>query len=213
MAAHLAEMRSRLAAVEKERADLLERLVEADARSRDSSREDVDKTVLSKEDWSRMAKEGTFQFSLPCEQFEAPSPEELQSMGLAPTDVEALERANSRANDRIWQEIRPLCAEVLGSEAQADKMRALCPDLIGRKTDRAAAAAAGRAVAEMRAGERPLPAPGERVSPIMGSLLISTSAWGWFEEELAKEFGPAEAHRLATSKGLCRQTSRYHSKK
>jgi hypothetical protein len=58
-------------------------------------------------------------------------------------------------------------------------------------------------VAKMRAGERPLPGASEKVSAITRWLLVLTQANKDFEADLARDFGPEEAHRLAYADNMC----------
>ena len=125
----------------------------------------------------------------------SPSGAELQRMGLAPSDGPAVHDAYVKANQRIWADLRPLCAAALGGDAPvADRLGVnVCMNVVQDSSD---AEGAARRVAEMRAGLRPLPAAGDTVDGATQMMLDLTREQQVFETDLASSFGPDEAHRI-----------------
>lgn len=153
---------------------------------------------FSREDWAQMAKSGHFKMRLPCMRKDGwrPDTESLDKLGLAPQDADVIQAASKKAMDRTQSAIHPYCAEILGSDELATKLSEMCGDIVRRHVGRQSqegAQYAQKTVAEMRAGLRPLPAPGDKVAPLVGTFLAETAALGIFEEELAKTMGPARS--------------------
>jgi FecR-like protein len=164
---------------------------------------------LTPEDWRELARDGTVKFRVPCSTPDwKVSPEALDALGLAPEDAALLEAAYARSRERLWQVLRPLCVEALGSETVPEILgRTGCINGIlaaERQRDRAAADEAMHEVAEIRAGGRPAPEPSMANDPVLRALLALTAEPARFEAELAEAFGPEEARRLAYSDALCR---------
>ena len=138
----------------------------------------------------------------------------LNDLGLAPQDGAPIKEAYRRSNERLWKELRPMCAAAIGTTLDViDKIGPdQCPHLIydaASRADKDAAAEAHTQVAEIRAGLRAEPGPNEKVHPVMKLFLMLTNANKVFEGDLAKSFGPEEAHRLAMSDDMCSQNSRW----
>jgi hypothetical protein len=121
-----------------------------------------------------------------------------------------LKDAYAKSNQRVWAQMKPLCATAAGSPEVAEKLGAsTCTHLIvdvAQADDRAAANEAMRVVGEIRAGLRPMPGPEEKLHPVEKLFLILTAENKSFEGDLAQSVGPAEAHRLAYADGLCAST-------
>ena len=165
---------------------------------------------LDQNDWAELAKNGTIKYRVPCVRKEGwkPSPEALDKLGLAPDDAETIAEAYASSNARVWGEIKPLCTEILsGSSELADLLGPdTCTHVVltqERNRSGSSASEAMRQVGEMRAGLRPMPAPGEAVNPVAKVFLALTGELSKFQSELAESFGPEEAHRLAFSEDLC----------
>lgn len=171
---------------------------------------------LDKDDWAALAKKGEVKYRLPCaaRAMKPLSPERLAKLGLAPTDTPVLREAFDRANRATWEKIKPLCAQALGASPEIVEKIGVesCPHLIydlAMAADSDATREAHTRAAEVRAGLRPEPAPGERVHPVTQMFLALTAATGVVESELAKTYGPDDAHRLAYADEICASSSRW----
>jgi hypothetical protein len=220
LAHQVGEYRSRLDAVSAEKADLekkLKRSEESLAASQGGAAPAKNEYDLSADDWKELAKEGTMKYRTPCMGSKSDPgwslrPEQLNTLGLSPQDGEAVNAAYSRARDRLWATLKPLCARVVGSAEVADKIGAdSCVHLVlddykanNPKTDGMSASAVSiKHVGEMRAGLRPLPGANDDVDPASRVFLATTSVMQDFEGDLAQSMGPEEAHRIAWSDELC----------
>jgi ferric-dicitrate binding protein FerR (iron transport regulator) len=168
---------------------------------------------LGPEDWADLAKDGTIKFRVPCSHPKEwkPKPESLDKLGLAPGDTATLRDAYAKSNQRVWAQMKPLCAQAAGTLEVAEKLGAsTCTHLIvdvARAEDPTATNEAMRVVGEIRAGLRPVPGPDEKMHPVEKLFLILTAENKAFEGDLAQSVGPADAHRIAFADGLCSQTS------
>jgi ferric-dicitrate binding protein FerR (iron transport regulator) len=209
------EYRSRLETIAAQKIELEQQLKKTEeklAKSADGaaprSRNEYD---LSRDDWAELAKEGRVNYRMPCLESSTLDQSHLDKLGLSPQDVPAIKDAYQQSSDRLWKELRPMCATALGvSNEIADKIGAeQCPHLIyeaAKKADPEAAAEAHTQAAEVRAGLRPEPGPNDKVNPVLKLFLLLTGANKSYEGELAKSFGPDEAHRLAFSDDMCKST-------
>ena len=170
---------------------------------------------LTQDDWVELAKKGQVNWRTPCYDRDGwtPSPDTLNKLGLSAQDGPVLRDAYERSYQRLWAQIRPICAQELGSTG--DVLERIGPDAcvhlvydIETAIDKNAAGEAHTQAAEIRAGLRPEPAPGEKVHPILKLFLLLTTANTTFEADLAKSLGPDEAHRLAYSDDLCHDSKR-----
>jgi hypothetical protein len=178
---------------------------------------------LRKEDWAEMAKTGEYRFRAPCSNLDGwqPSPDDLNDLGLSTQDGAAIRDAFRRTAQQTNKEMKPLCVKVLGSEELADKLADMCDRIVNdySRSLRNKEGASGaeeedpmKFVAEVRAGLRPMPGPNDPVSPGVRSLLIKTGAIDTLEAELAKSFGPDEAHRIAYSDNACADHTKIRTK-
>jgi hypothetical protein len=131
-----------------------------------------------------------------------------------PPDAPVLRDAFEHANRATWEKIKPLCVQALGASPDIVEKIGVesCPHLIydlAMASDREATREAHTRAAEVRAGLRPEPAPGERVHPVTQMFLALTAATGVVESELAKTYGPDDAHRLAYADEICASSSRW----
>jgi ferric-dicitrate binding protein FerR (iron transport regulator) len=213
----VSEYRSRLEAIAAQKSELetkLKRSEERLAASQDgapvTTKHDFD---LSPDDWKDLAKDGTIKYQMPCARKQpwVPSPEKLNALGLAPQDGPAITNAYAHSNQRVWSELKPLCAQAVGSAEIADRIGLdTCIHLIfdmESERDSKATKEAQTQVAQIRAGSRPMPGPDEQVNPIMKLFLTTTGESKRFEAELAQTFGPEEAHRIVYSDELCMGSS------
>ncbi|MBX3186463.1 MAG: FecR domain-containing protein [Labilithrix sp.] len=170
---------------------------------------------LSTDDWTELAKKGQVKYRVPCLQkdYWTFSPDKLDKLGLAPQDATTLRDAYERSYKRVWDQVRPLCIQAVGNPEVVDKIGASsCPHIVydvQSAIDGEAAKEAHTQAAEIRAGLRPEPGPNDKVHPVTRMFLILTSANKAFEADLAKSFGPDEAHRLAHSNDMCNSNSNW----
>ena len=219
LARDISDLNRRLRGVEKQKAELEQKLQTAREKlaavadgAAPRTRHEFD---LTEEDWSELAKDGTVKFRVPCFRSGgwSPSPETLNELGLAPDDGSAISDAYQKSNSRLWATIRPLCLRAIGKE---DVVDTLGPDTclhvvvdMARKQDSAAASEAMRQVGEIRAGLRPAPAPGTPMHPVLEIFLALTGEQPRFQADLAESLGPDEARRLAFGDGMCTSTSTF----
>ncbi len=217
----IAEYQRRLDALEAQKKSLSTRL--ADAQDKLASASDgaappsKSPFDLSQDDWKRLADEGTLKYAVPCTHDPngyTPGQDTLDKLGLAPQDANAIHDAYRRSTRRVWDVIRPLCAQELGgSTAVADKLGAdACVHVVldlEEQRDGKAASEAMRQVAEIRAGERQTPGPGDAVNPVETIFLALTGESKSFENDLAQTLGPDDAHRVVFTSGginMCHST-------
>jgi hypothetical protein len=164
---------------------------------------------MTKEDWEKMAENGIVPVRVPCIRDKPWSPSErvVDRLGLAPSDTEALKAAYEASNKRMNDQIRPLCAQALGSPEAADKVGASqCIDVINssaRKSNADATKQALSRVAEVQAGKREPPKAGSDTPAVEQLALLLTKESKTFESDLAQKLGPEEAKRLANAPELC----------
>lgn len=167
----------------------------------------ADELDLDREDWKKLAAEGRVKYRIPCllppGSPWSPSESALNELGLSPGDGEAIAEAHRRSNARIWDVVRPLCEGVLGDPGTVDLLGGPgCLRLIRQFSDAkdpAASREAQRQVAEVQAGLRPRPAPGEPLDPMFRTFMALTDEGRLFEADLAESFGPEDAKRIARS--------------
>lgn len=162
---------------------------------------------LTKEDWERMAQQGVVRVRIPCIRDTPWKPNEraVQRLALAPDDVKTLEEAYAASNKRVQEQLKPLCAKVVGSAEVADRIGAsACIDAIqatATKADPKAAKEALTRAAETQAGNRK--PTGDDGAPLerLATVLVSESRA--FEADLAQKLGPEDAKRIANDPALC----------
>ncbi len=213
-----ANLTSALHECDRRLAELGERPVEvpsvasaAPTTSTDSNRRERrrERAAMTKEDWERMAASGVVPVRVPCIRDTpwAPSDRAVDRLGLAPTDVEALKAAYEASNKRMTEQIRPLCAQVLGSPEAADKVGASqCIDVINnsaRKSNADATKQALSRVAEVQAGKREPPKVTSETPAVEQLALLLTTESKTFEADLTQRLGPDDAKRLVSAPELC----------
>jgi len=160
-------------------------------------------------DWDRYAKQGVVPYNLPCLRDTpfTPSTRQLDRLGLAPQDATVLRDAYKKSNDRVMAQLKPLCAKVLGNAELADRVgSSACMSAIvdsARKENPDKMRDALTRVAEVNAGKRGAPDPGQGVEPVEALMLAFTGESKAFEADLAAALGPEDAHRIASSRTLC----------
>jgi len=219
IASQLAIVNGKLEAVQREKRELEEQLrgmKEEIAQGADSEaatrRDEFD---LDREDWKKLAAEGRIKYRIPCivptELGYTTSQAQLDHLGLSPDDGKTLDEAHRRSNARIWATVRPWCLKSVKDASVVDRLGAMaCIRVIEQDAvanDRMAVWDAHHQVAEVHAGLRPSPAPGQSPSPLFEVYLALTSEGQLFEADLAESVGPEDAKRLARSLS-CSATSR-----
>jgi hypothetical protein len=170
---------------------------------------------LSQDDWKALVKDGTIKYQIPCFRKTpwSPTPDNLHVLGLAPQDGVTIRDAYARSNERVWSQIKPLCAQAVGSAELAERIGVgTCIHLvldIEQARDSAAVEAAAKSVGEIRAGMRAAPGPGEPSHPVTKLFLATTGEEQNIERDLAQSFGPDEAHRILFSDEMCMQKSTF----
>jgi hypothetical protein len=177
-------------------------------RDRDGGRWGRRRGEPTKEDWERMAQMGAVRVRIPCVRDKpwSPPPRIADRLGLAPHDGDTIREAYERSNKRIASEIQPLCVKALGSAEAAEKLSpSVCIDAIAaaaRKSNPQAMREAMSRVAEVQAGSRGAPKPGEAPAVEQLALLLVNESKA-FESDLAQKLGPEEAKRLANAPEMC----------
>lgn len=160
------------------------------------------------EDWERMAQVGAVRVRVPCIRDKpwTPNARTLDRLGLAPNDAATIRDAYEASNKRMADQIRPLCAKVLGSADAADRVGTkACSDAIlsgGKRADPDGMQKSLVHVAEMNAGKAGA-APSADPSTAEQLLLAMTKESKTFEGDLAAKMGPEEAKRLAWAPEMC----------
>ncbi len=209
----VSDYRSRLEAIAAQKRELEEKLKNSEERlaaSRDGSVVIPHGFDLSSEDWKELAKTGTIKYRIPCSSRNGgyqPKPEALTNLGLQPADGEVIRDAYARSTKRYWDAIKPLCSAAIGNPDIAEKIGPdTCIHLIldlESERDNEAVRVARRQVGEIRAGIKPMPGPNDKLHPVTRIFLTATGEAKALEDDLAKSYGPEEAHRLVYSDELC----------
>ncbi len=220
LVAQVSEYRARLEAIAAQKSELEQKLKKTEEKLASTAdgaaprnRGEYD---LTQEDWAELAKNGMLKFRLPCLRADGWSfpADRLNKLGLAPQDAQPIKEAYEKSYQRIWKEMRPMCMQALGASPEIidkigpDSCMHLVYDLAS-KEDQAATAEAHTQAAEVRAGLRPEPGPNDKQHVVLRMMLLLTGANKSFEGDLAKTFGPEEAHRLSQSDDMCNSNSRW----
>lgn len=207
----VSDYRRRLETIEAQKKELEAKLAAAEAKARAEDRggeggiakNDFD---LSHDDLVALAKEGTLKYIRPCSKPDyRPDAEALQKLGLAPQDGDTIAAAYKKLAQWREAQMRPLCIEALGRSELTERMSVdacvhLLSDFLSETNPKARRDAQQLAV-DIRAGLAPMP---EKLPPLAGLMLDSTKQVQILEDELAKSFGPDEAHRIIyTPDALC----------
>jgi len=210
---NVSEYKKRLEAIEGQKKELEQKLavaeekLAADKRANDAAptKHEFD---LSQEDLVALAKEGTLKYRHPCSKPSyRPDAESLQKLGLAPQDGDTIAAAYKKVAQWREAQMRPACQEAVGKSELSEKMPVdACMHLVSdflSETDGKARSEAQQLAVDIRAGLKPTPGPNEKLPALTRMMLASTQEMKIFEEELAKSFGPDEAHRISYADGLC----------
>lgn len=215
----IGEYRHRLDTLSNEKSDLevkLKKSEDALSASKDGApvklRHEFD---VDQEEWRELAKNGTIKYRVPCIDAKgdgwSPSPQKLDQLGLAPQDGAVLNAAYKHSSDRLWAVIKPLCAAAVGSAEVAARIGPdTCVHLVldtETEKDHDATDKARKLVGQIRAGEVPMPAPSAELHPVTKIFLALTGASKDLETELARSYGPEDAHRIVFADGMCMGSS------
>lgn len=215
LAESVAEYKTRLERIAAEKATVERELVEARAKMDASADAGTGAggrahgNEVTDEEWKELAKTGSIKMRIPCNWKGGwdPPASRLAELGLAPGDGAAIREASNRLYESTWAQIRPVCVSVIGAEV-ADRLGVDgCPSFVFnylRGVDRDAAMEAMRRASEMRAGLLPTPPLDDpSLGPVEKVFLILTGEQRAFEQDLARSFGPEDAHRIVTSDAMC----------
>lgn len=209
------EYRTRLESVAQQKSGLEAKLKKAEERlaEMDGGKPvDADRNAMyapTTDEWKELAKNGEVRFRHPCSQPEGwnVSKAGLDRLGLAPDDGATIRGAFERSAKQVWSQVGPMCATALNVPIDVAQRIGTdaCKGIIlnkARQDDPESAAELQTQVAEIRAGIRAMP-PADRQPPLMKMFLLLTGEGSSFEADLARSFGPEEAHRIALSDELC----------
>ncbi len=165
--------------------------------------DEVDPRDLTQDDWKELAKAGEVRAGFLCPPADwHPSPERLAGLGLAPGDAAALEADVHAALQRTWQAVEPACAKIVGSDDVARRLGGMaCGVVIQNTTGKSDFNRDAQLVADIRAGNAPVPAASQ-IDPMTAYWLALTSESASYESDLARDFGPETAHRVARDDGV-----------
>jgi hypothetical protein len=195
----LAENELQKKAIEKDLKQLKAKVAAAD---RDGAAprnlDDVDPRDLTQDELKELASKGAVRtrfFCVPPDWHM--SPDLLDALGLAPGDAPAVERAVAATQQRMWQAVGPECVKIVGSAEVAQR---LGPEMCGMIIQNAATKAGSdqdiQLVADVLAGNKPMPPP-TQIDPLAARILTLAGESSGFEKDLAQDFGPEMAHRIA----------------
>jgi hypothetical protein len=208
LAASVKALEDRLGALDQERSRLATQLDQANAKLADAAAPNPNMAYApSQDEWKELAAKGKVKFrAVACLSARgwAPDKDEQNALGLSPDDAKTIRAAYAREYEREWSQVRPICAQVFSPEV-ADRLgpgqcESAIVHVLGDGNWKRVQAAI-TAVAEARAGVRPVPASPE--DPIERVFLLWTGGLREVETDLARSFGPEEAHRLVFSEGMC----------
>jgi hypothetical protein len=156
---------------------------------------------LDEDDWKQLAAKGEVRAKIPCAAQEWDmKPEELTKAGFAPQDAQPIQDAVKDVGDRAWATVRPLCLQALKGNSQVVDALGLstCQQLVFTvaNQNKENTGSEMRAVAEIRAGMRPMPKNLDELGSV-GKMVYELSGESKaLESKLAQSIGPADAHRF-----------------
>jgi ferric-dicitrate binding protein FerR (iron transport regulator) len=202
------DYRRKLEAIEAQKKKLEKQLAEAQAQLSDGgpSKSEFD---LSQEDWKELAKNGEVRMRVPCLGSKgdfSQTPTTLNKLGLAPQDGPLIQAAYQKSYQRTWGVIEPLCSKALGGADVSKIGQQACASILmdqAKAQDTARYNEDVREVAEILAGTRQAPAPGQPVDPILQAYLTLAREPQNIQSDLAQSIGPDDAKRLIFSEQGC----------
>ena len=220
LVSQVGEYRTRLEAVASQKSELEDKLKVAEQRlaaSADGGKSEYSPNSRyepTADEWKELAKNGELRFRYPCTGQEGwtVSPDGLNRLGLAQEDGAAIKDSFERSSQQMSGVVAPMCATALGvpldvaQRIGVDQCKAIIVDK-ARQSDKEGASEQQTQAAEIRAGLRAEP-PADKQPPVLKLFLALTGAEKSFEGDLAKTFGPEDAHRIASSDELCASNNR-----
>jgi hypothetical protein len=167
---------------------------------------------LSADEWAKNAEKGTVPYRIPCLRDNPwkPPARELDKLGLAPQDSDAIREAYGSSNQRVFADVRPLCAAVVGSAQIADRIGpSACLKAVfdaTRRDDPKAMKQALTRAAEVNAGKRS-PPPRAAATPLEALLYDLTNESKAFASDVTARLGPEDAQRVLSARWLCRDSA------
>jgi hypothetical protein len=164
---------------------------------------------LSRDDWKELAKNGELRIRLPCDDPKHEfgySPKDLNKLGLPAQDGPILQAAMQRSYARAWGVVQPLCSQALGGVDVSRIGVQACMSILGQMTQQKGGGAYDedlREVAEILAGERPAPKPGDAVDPLLTADLALARESQNIVSDLSASLGPDDARRVVFSEVGC----------
>jgi ferric-dicitrate binding protein FerR (iron transport regulator) len=208
------DYRRKLEAIEAQKKKLEKQLAEAQAQLADGGvpKSDYD---LSPADLKELAKKGEVRMRTPCSGTQGDfglSPGELNKLGLAPQDGPIIQAAFRQSHARTWGAIQPLCSQALGGVDVTKIGQQACVSILMEQANEKNSPAYDedvREVAEILAGERPAPKPGDPVDPIMAAYLALARETQYLQDDLVKALGPDDARRAVFGEEGCWSNSNF----
>jgi hypothetical protein len=202
------EYRRKLEALDAQKKKLEKDLAEVQSKLSDGGppKSDYD---LGQQDWKELAQKGEVRMRVPCAGPSGDysvSPGTLNKLGLAPQDGPLVQQAYQKSHQRTWGVIEPLCSKALGGVDVSKIGQQACVSIL---MDQAAAKDNNqydedvREVAEVLAGTRQAPAPGQPADPIFLAYLALARETQNMQGDLAQSIGPADANRVVFAEHGC----------
>jgi hypothetical protein len=213
LASSLQECNRQLARLGQKNVDTSAVAAPADSSRSARDRRSAVRPPPSAEDWTRYAEAEVVPYRIPCLRSTpfSPSTQQLDRLGLAPQDGDAVKEAYAKSNERMAAQIRPLCASVVGGTEAADRIgSSACMTAITDAARRESPDKMKEAlvrVGEVNAGKRAAPAQGEPVSALEAMLVSLTTEARTFESDLASRIGPDDARIVAGSRSMCSESA------
>jgi hypothetical protein len=208
LAERVQEYRRKLESIESQKQKLEKQLAEAQAKLADGGipRSQYD---LTPDDLKALAKDGEVRMRVPCggpQGDYSVSADTLDSLGLAPQDGPLLQSAYQASHARTWGVLQPLCSQALGGADVSHIGQQACVSILMNVASEKNAAGYDedvREVAEILAGQRPPPAPGAQVDPLVTAYLTLAQETQSIQSDLARSIGPDDARRAVFADQGC----------
>jgi len=163
----------------------------------------------TKDDWERMAEAGMLYLRVPCVRDTpwVPPDRLVRRLGLAPNDVDALRAAYASSNKRLVDQVRPICAKVLGGADVFDRVgvEACVQGVLNSSRKVEGMKASLTAVAEVQADKRQAPKPDANVPAVEQLALVIVNEQKAFERDLGERLGGEDGKRFAWMNELCHE--------
>ncbi len=164
---------------------------------------------LTQDDWKQLAANGEVRARIPCalsEEHALATPKNLAAVGLPEGDLQPINAALTQSSQKMWGVLRPFCVKALdGNAAIADMLgQGTCQQLVFETANKHEDTAEElRQVAEIRAGERPMPKDIASLG-VVGQITYAMSGESKaLEQQLAQSIGPDDAHAFVYGEQGC----------